>query len=268
MSAAAIEIDGLSVTRGGRTILAVERLAVDAGEVLGVLGPNGAGKTTLLKCATGMIRPSSGSIRVLGHPVGRLGPIGLARLRRRVALLAQILAPGGEMPLTLREVVSIGRTGRAGLLRPLSRHDWRLVDQWIEHLGLRELARQPYGLLSGGEQRKALLAMAMVQEPEILLLDEPTANLDAYWREQIVATLGDLHRKGNLTIVLVCHDLETLPAGTHRVLVLRAGRVVAQGTGAEVLTHERIEDLYGPGLTVLRREGRWLLAPHGAGGCR
>lgn len=268
MSSHAIEIDDLSVVRGGRTILAVGRLTVDAGEILAVLGPNGAGKTTLLKCLTGMVRPSSGSVRVLGQPVEQLRSVALARLRRRVACLAQVLAPGSEMPLTLREVVAIGRTGRAGLLRPLRREDWRRVDQWIGRLGLDSLAQEPYGVLSGGEQRKALLAMAMVQEPEILLLDEPTANLDAFWREQIVATLDELHRETGLTIVLVCHDLETLPGGTRRVLVLRAGRVIAHGQGDEVLTHDRIAELYGPGLTVLRREGRYLLAPHSQGAPR
>jgi ABC-type cobalamin/Fe3+-siderophores transport system ATPase subunit len=268
MSDAVIEIDRLSVVRGGRTIVSVERLAVGRGEVLAVLGPNGAGKSTLLKCCTGAVRPSSGTVHVLGLPVHRLRGPALTRLRRRVACLAQLLPLGGEMPLTLREVVAIGRTGRAGLLRPLARTDWRLIDEWIERLGLGGHARQSYGVLSGGEQRKALLAMAMVQQPEILLLDEPAANLDAYWREQIVTTLEDLHREGNLTIVLVCHDLETLPAGTRRVVILREGQIAACGGPEDVITHERIQDLYGPGLTVLQCEGRYLLAPHSRGGPR
>jgi ABC-type cobalamin/Fe3+-siderophores transport system ATPase subunit len=261
MTAPAIEIDDVTVVRERRAILAVERLRVEAGEVVGVLGPNGAGKSTLLKCLVGMIRPRSGSVRVLGEPVDRLGWTALTRLRRRVAYVAQILAPGGEMPLTLREVAAIGRAGRAGLLRPLRRDDWRLVDAWIERLGLGPLAGQPYSLLSGGEQRKALLAAAMVQQPELLLLDEPTANLDAYWREQIVAALEDLHGEGDLTILLVCHDLEALPPSTGRVVVLDAGRVAAHGGRAEVLTQPRIEALYGPGLAVLHRDGRSVLVP-------
>jgi len=266
MSRTVIEIDRLRVVRGRRTILAVDRLDVAGGEVLAVLGPNGAGKSTLLKCCTGTVRPSSGTVRVLGEAVARLGGVALTGLRRRVAYLAQLLAPGSEMPLVVREVVAIGRTGRAGLFRPLWADDWRLVDRWIERLGLESLARQPYSVLSGGEQRKALLAMAMVQEPEILLLDEPAANLDAYWREQIVTKLEELRRECRLTIVLVCHDLETLPAGVGHVLVLRDGLAVAQGPPAEVLTQERIEQLYGPGLAVLPREGRWLLAPCTRGG--
>ncbi len=265
MTAAAIEIQGLRVVHGDRCVVALDQFSVDAGEALTILGPNGAGKSTLLKCCVGMSRIAAGSVRVLDQPVHRLGAVALTRLRRRVAYLAQLLAPGSELPLTLREVVAIGRTGRKGLLRPLGRPDWLLVDQWIERLGLGCVARQLYGVLSGGEQRKALLAMAMVQQPELLLLDEPTANLDVFWREQIVRTLDDLHRETKLTIVLVCHDLEAIPSCARHVLVLREGRAIAQGTTAEVLQQQLIEDLYGRGLTVLRQGSRYLLAPQSPG---
>lgn len=256
-----IELESVRVVRGRRELLAIDRMAVAEGSVLAVLGPNGAGKSTLLKCLVGAIRPAAGAVRVLGRDVGRLGGASLARLRRRVGYLAQLLAPESEMPLTVREVVAVGRTGRAGLFRPLTSRDWQLVDGWIARLGLAGLARQPYRVLSGGEQRKALLAMAMVQEPEILLLDEPTANLDAYWREQIVAAMSDLRRERRLTIVLVCHDLETIPPCAAQAVVLQRGRVVAQGACEDVLTQDRIASLYGPGLTMLRQGRRYVLAP-------
>jgi len=261
VTALAIEIRGLQVRRERRTILSVDQLQVPSGAVLVILGPNGAGKSTLLHCLTGAVRPPPGSVRILGQDVGRLSTMALTELRRRVAHLAQVLAAGSEMPLLVREVVAIGRTGRAGLARPLTRHDWSLVDSWIERLGLQRVAGQSYSALSGGEQRKALLAMAMVQEPEILLLDEPTANLDAYWREQMVATLETLHRTQQLTILLVCHDLEAIPAATRHVLVLRDGRVVAHGPCREVLTQDCIENLYGRGLSVLQHGSRYVLVP-------
>lgn len=261
MNAPVIEIDTLTVQRDHRVILSVAHLEVQAGEVLVVLGPNGAGKSTLLKSLVGTVRVAPGCVRVLGQDVGALPAVALTHLRRRVAYLAQTLAPGSEMPLTLREVVSIGRTGRVGLLRPLGRTDWQLVDHWIERLGLQRIAGQPYAALSGGEQRKALLAMAMVQQPEILLLDEPTANLDAYWREQIVRTLADLHRACALTIMLVCHDLEAIPDSADRVLILRDGQVLAHGHCEAVLTQEHIEYLYGRGLSVWHHGGRYLLVP-------
>ncbi len=261
MTSPAIEITNLHIERDRRTILSVPHWTVARGEACVILGPNGAGKSTLLKCLVGAIRAQAGSIRVLGDDVSAVRVTARARLRRRVAYLPQLLAPGNEMPLTLREVVAIGRTGLAGLLQPLRRHDWQLVDTWIERLGLAQLARQSYSALSGGEQRKALLAMTMVQEPEILLLDEPTANLDAYWREQMVATLTALHREQSLTIVLVCHDLEAIGETTDQVMVLNRGAVVTCGRCLDVLTRPCIELLYGKGLGILHEQGRFALVP-------
>ncbi|MBM4091565.1 MAG: ABC transporter ATP-binding protein [Planctomycetes bacterium] len=266
MTTAAIDIEGLRVVHGDRSLISLDRLTVAAGQAWTILGPNGAGKSTLVKCCVGLVRAVAGDIRVLDEPVHRLRSVALTQLRRRVAYLAQVLAPGSEMPLTAREVVAIGRTGRAGLCRPLRRADWHLVDHWIDRLGLAHVARRLYAVLSGGEQRKTLLAMAMVQQPELLLLDEPTANLDAYWREQIVQTLDQLHQETGLTIMLVCHDLEAIPCCARHVLVLREGRMLAQGPVGEVLQPELIERLYGTGLTVVRRGSRYLLAPRTQGG--
>ena len=219
------------------------------------MGPNGSGKTTLLKCCLGLVRPSGGEVRVLGESVAGLRWAGLSRLRCRVGYVPQTLAARSEMPLTVREVVATGRTGIAGLFRRLGREDWRIVDEWLERLGLSSLAGQAYGQLSGGEQRKTLIATAMVQQPEMLLLDEPTANLDLFWREQIVATLESLYARTRLTILLVCHELEVIPACSRRLLLLQSGRASAEGSPEEVLTGERIASLYGGGLRVVHERG-------------
>lgn len=266
MAAPPLEIHDMTVAYHRKPVLWDIDLVVPEGTLVGIVGPNGAGKSTLVKCCVGLVRAVAGDIRVLDEPVHRLRSVALTQLRRRVAYLAQVLAPGSEMPLTAREVVAIGRTGRAGLCRPLRRADWHLVDHWIDRLGLAHVARRLYAVLSGGEQRKTLLAMAMVQQPELLLLDEPTANLDAYWREQIVQTLDQLHQETGLTIMLVCHDLEAIPCCARHVLVLREGRMLAQGPVGEVLQPELIERLYGTGLTVVRRGSRYLLAPRTQGG--
>ena len=163
------------------------------------------------------------------------------------------------MPLTVREVVAIGRTGIAGLLRPLRLADWQIVDEWIERLGLTPLTGQGFGEISGGEQRKTLVARAMVQQPELLLLDEPTANLDLGWRERIVQVIEELYRTMRLTVVLVCHELEVLPACCGRVIVLNEGLTIADGPPDEVLSTTMIESLYGPGLGVVRSAGRWAV---------
>jgi len=263
VSSLAVDIAGLECRAGGRRTLWIEQLQVGGGEVFSILGPNGAGKSTLLKCCLGFVRPRRGHIEVLGQPVAELRGAALCRLRRRLGYVPQVLTARGEMPLSVREVVATGRTGIAGLFRRLNREDWHIVDHWLERLGLGPLRDSSYGELSGGEQRKTLIATAMVQEPEILLLDEPTANLDLYWREQIVAVLGQLHEEHGLTILLVCHELEVIPRCCHRLLVLDRGRPVASGRPEDVLTAERIEGLYGQGLRVVHADGRHAVIPAG-----
>jgi ABC-type cobalamin/Fe3+-siderophores transport system ATPase subunit len=257
----AIHLEGLSVPAGRREILDIPRLDIGLGELVGLLGPNGAGKSTLLRCLLGMQKQVHGTVSVLGLDLRGLGSGGLAELRRRIGYVPQMLPAQSEMPLTVREVVAIGRTGIAGLLRPLRREDWKIVDEWIDRLGLTSLAGRGFGEISGGEQRKTLIARAMVQQPELLLLDEPTANLDLGWRERIVQTIEELYRSMRLTVMLVCHELEVLPACCGRVVVLNDGRLVVDGRTEEVLSTERIASLYGPGLGVIRSAGRWAVVP-------
>lgn len=263
MTLPAIDIRDLSVHAGHKTLLSIETLSVARGEFIGVLGPNGAGKTTLLRTCLGNHRHAQGHIELLGEQFASVGWLRLARLRRRIGYVPQLLPVRSEMPLTVREVVAIGRTGAAGLFRRLSRRDWQIIDTWLERLGLAVLAGQGYGEISGGEQRKTLIARAMVQEPEMLLLDEPTANLDLGWRERIVETVETLYRTLGLTVLLVCHELEVLPPSCHRVAVLRDGRLVADGRPEELLIDDLLTAMYGPGLSVVSRAGRFAVVPGG-----
>ena len=264
MNGRALELRGLSVRAARREILHLDALSVGRGELVGLLGPNGAGKSTLLRCLLGLQSRARGRIEVLGQSIFGLEPGALARLRRRIGYVPQLLPSTSEMPLTVREVVAIGRTCLAGLLRPLRREDWRIVDEWVERLGLGPLAGRGFGEISGGEQRKTLIARAMVQRPELLLLDEPTANLDLGWRERMVTLIGDLYVSEGLTVLLVCHELEVLPAGCGRVIVLDGGRAVGDGPPEEILSTELIHSLYGPGLHLARAGARWAVTPEGA----
>jgi len=260
MSDVVIDLRNVRVCASRRTILAVDALTVSRGEFLAVIGPNGAGKSTLLRVLVGMER-AAGTVGVLDVRVGEAGAAGLARLRRRVGYVPQALAERSELPLTLREIVAIGRTGIAGLGRPLGRDDWRRVDAWIDRLGLGPHARAAYADLSGGEQRKGLIAKAMVQEPDVLLLDEPTANLDLAWRERLVETLETLFREVRLTVMLVCHELEAIPTCCSRLVLLEDGRVTADGPPEAVLIAPRLARLYGADLEVLHRRGRFTVVP-------
>jgi len=135
MSGPIVEIRALDVRLGGRDILRVDHLAIRGGEVVVILGPNGAGKSTLVKCLLGFVRPISGAIHVLGQSLTPRAGVSLSLLRRRIGYVPQVLAAHSETPLTVREVVAIGRTGIAGLFRRLTRRDWEVIDTWLERLG-------------------------------------------------------------------------------------------------------------------------------------
>ena len=157
-----------------------------------------------------------------------------------------------------------GPAGIAGLFRRLGMQDWDIVDEWLERLGLSDLANRGYGEISGGQQRKTLIARAMVQRPELLLLDEPTANLDLGWRERIVRIIQELYEESaGLAVLLVCHELEVLPTCCGRVVVLESGRIVAEGPPQQVLSDRRIRALYGQGLAVIHQAGRYAVVPAG-----
>ncbi len=264
MTSPAVEIRRLAVHRGGRCLLDVEHAQLDQGNVVGLMGPNGAGKTTLLRACLGLIVPTGGEIVVLGESVPFLRLSALARLRRRIGFVPQMPPVRSEIPITVREVVVIGRTAHRGLFHRLSGDDWDLADQWIDRLGLSPLADRAFGQISGGEQRKTIIARAMAQEPELLLFDEPTANLDLGWRERIVALIQSLHEQTKISVVLVCHELEVLPPCCRQVVLLEAGRVTAAGPPETVFTTERVRRLYGANLRTVHQDGRHATLPGGA----
>ncbi|HTS18987.1 MAG TPA: metal ABC transporter ATP-binding protein [Verrucomicrobiae bacterium] len=261
MSGPAVEINKLVVHAARRCVLDLDQLQIPAAEITAIMGLNGAGKTTLLRTCLGFVTPTRGKVRVLDCNLSQLRGGLLARLRRRVGYVPQLLPAHSDLPLTVREIVAIGRTGRAGLFRPFTKVDWRTVDEWIERLGLTLLSGRSFGEISGGEQRKTILARAMAQQPELLLLDEPTANLDLGWRERIVAIVQRLHAETGITIVLVCHELEVLPPACRRVVLLDRGRVLAAGAPEDVFTTQRVRSLYGAGLRVTHEGGRHAVLP-------
>lgn len=263
MIPAALEIRSLVVHAAGRCLLDIEYVRAEGGSVVALMGPNGAGKTSLLRACLGLATPTRGEVKVLGEDVRSLRAAALARLRSRIGYVPQLLPARSELPLTVREVVAIGRTARAGLLHPLSRQDWQTVDRWIEQLGLASLADRAFSQISGGEQRKTIIARAMAQEPELLLLDEPTANLDLGWRERIVETVQTLYAQTRISVILVCHELEVLPPSCRQVILLEAGRVAATGPAEAVFTTESVSRLYGATFRAIHQGGRHAVLPGG-----
>jgi iron complex transport system ATP-binding protein len=235
MIGGSLSVSGVRVRRCGRSILDIDRLDIFSGSFVGVLGPNGAGKTTLLQVFTGLIRPGRGCVVVGGEDLSQLSSWHKCRLRRRIGYIPQATQYNADLPFTLREVVAMGRTSVRPMLVPLNDEDRGIVDDWIEKVGLSDRRDQTFRSLSGGQQQKVLIARAMAQNPDILLLDEPCANLDFIWRQRISEMIDDLYRRTQVTVVMVSHETTVFPPACDRLIVLSRGRVVADGTPHDIL---------------------------------
>jgi ABC-type cobalamin/Fe3+-siderophores transport system ATPase subunit len=256
MSTGHLHLSNIEVRRGGRSILSVQNLQIRRGEFVGVIGTNGAGKTTLLNVCCGLIRPNSGMVRLCERELTKLNGWQKANLRRRIAYTPQGTEYNAELPFTLREIVAMGRAATRGLFHRLNKTDYDLVDDWIERLGLSERQRQVFRSLSGGEQQKTLIARAMVQDPQMLLLDEPCANLDFNWKYRLTEIIERLYREKRMTILMVSHETDLLPPSCSRTVLLHEGRILADGQTREVLRSEAFARAYQCEIDVVDAAGR------------
>jgi zinc transport system ATP-binding protein len=226
----------------------LDRVSLEIGrrDFLAIVGPNGGGKTTLLKVLLGLLTPQSG--RVERHPT-RAAALGY---------VPQFATFDRDFPLRVADVVAMGRLGLRGPLRRYGAADRAAVASALHRLGLAPLAGAPIGELSGGQLQRALLARALAGEPEVLLLDEPLASVDAEFREVLVETLADLHRR--LPIVVVTHDLTPF-AGVVRQIACMNRRLHYHPEGK--LTPEMLEEVYGcPVELITHGVPHRVLAPH------
>ncbi len=239
-----------------RTILQIDRLEIPRGDFVGVIGTNGAGKTTLLKICAGLIRPDSGSVTLDNNDLTRLSAWRKCALRRHIGYIPQSAEYNADLPFTVREVVSMGRTSVRPLLARLNAQDRAIVDRWLETLGLSTRRDQTFRSLSGGEQQKVLIARAMAQDPQILMLDEPCASLDFHWRHQISEIVERLHRDTGVTVLMVSHDTAVLPPTCRRVVLLGEGCLLGDGTPEAILAPEILGLAYRGDLIAATFGGR------------
>ncbi len=256
MSAGSLDLSDVRVRRSGRTILQIERLEIPAGTFVGILGANGAGKSTLLKVCAGLIKPTGGSVHIDDCDLTTQGPWRKCHLRKRIGYIPQSAEYNAELPFTVREVVAMGRTSLRPLLTRLKREDYEIVDHWIDRLGLSARRDQTFRSLSGGEQQKVLIARAMSQDPEILMLDEPCANLDFNWKHQISEVVESLFRQSDVTVLMVSHETGVLPPACERIVLLAEGRLVADGPAGEVLAPTSLQRAYEGAFETLLKGGR------------
>jgi len=239
-----------------RDVLRGVDLSIAAGELVALIGTNGSGKTTLLRLFAGTLRPDAGELVLFGREAGRWSRMELAR---RVAVLPQSL----ELPTGFRvgELVTMGRLPHSRSLFGATRQDEEAVERALRDADARDLASRYAEELSGGERQRVLVAMALAQEPQLLLLDEPTLHLDLAHQLNLLETIGRLRRERGIAVIAVLHDL-TLAAAAPRVAVLDSGRVVADGPPDGVLSEELVRRVFGVAVEALRdSQGRRRLVP-------
>ena len=232
------------VKRGGRLVLDIDDLDIPGGAFVGVIGVNGAGKSTFLKVCCGLLPPDRGKVHFGDCDLTALHPWRKTNLRKRLGYIPQAAEYNADLPFTLREVVAMGRDGVKPLAARRTRQDDELIDFWIDKLGLTDRRNQTLRSLSGGEQQKALIARAMSQEPALLMLDEPGANLDFHWKRQITDIIDRLHQHTGITVILVSHETNLLPASCRRIILLHEGKVLADDTTENVFASEALERAY------------------------
>jgi iron complex transport system ATP-binding protein len=220
-------------------------VALAQGEVLALLGPNGGGKTTLLKTLLGILPPRAGEVAIGGRALGR---ISLRERARLIAYVPQVHVP--SFAFTVESVVLMGRTAHGSLFSPPSARDRAVAAGALERFGIAQLAQRPYTMISGGERQLALLARALAQEPQFVVLDEPTASLDFGNQGKVMREIRALAQAGH-GVLFTTHDPNHALRAADRAYLLRDGARIAEGAVGAVLTRAQLEELYRAPVEVL-----------------
>lgn len=244
-----LSVRDLCFSYGRESVLKGVSFDVDRPEFVCVLGPNGAGKTTLAKCLDRILRPTSGTVTLDGEDVLSMRQMDLAR---RVAFVPN--RASNTFRTTVSEFVLMGRFPHAQWSN--SDRDLDVADAAMGMMGLHGLAGKDVGEISSGQMQRAMIARGLAQEPELLILDEPTSNLDVRSQMEVMGLLRDLARRRSVAILAVCHDLNVAAAFADRIMMVSDGRVFADGEPAEVITEPNISSVYGVRSRVIDVDGR------------
>lgn len=262
----AVELQNVCLTRQGNEILRGVSLSLPKGKCSALLGPNGCGKTTLTRLLTGHLYPTAGSVEVLGETIGATD---VRKLRAWIGLInpsstSTQVVPVVDPRLNATRAVVTGLLGTAALHpadeKTLPADAFNRARHHLDTVSMAKHLDQPFGTLSTGEQRRVLIARAMIRRPELLILDEPTVGLDIHGREQVLATVDRVLKEPNPpTVLLITHHVEELPPDTAQTFLMRDGVITTAGPPEAVLTPERLSDTFGCKVFVRREDGRWWL---------
>lgn len=249
-----VEIKDLGFAYGEAEVLHDLTMAVGSSEVFAIVGPNAAGKTTLLRCMEHVLAPQRGTIRIDGHDLKSLSA---REVSKRAASVPQSHAPA--FPYTVQDVVLMGRNPHLSAAAQPGPHDVDVARTAMQELGIEAIALRPYTQLSGGQLQLVLIARALAQEAQVLLLDEPTAHLDFRNRHLVLGRIRDLALRRGLTVIMTVHDPNDAMQYADRVGLVSDGGLVAVGTPAEVLTSGNLERLYCMHIDVLTDGDRHVI---------
>ena len=230
-----LDVEDVTVAYNGQPALCAVTFQVEHGERVAVVGPNGSGKSTLFKAMVGLLPLAGGRVLIHGVPLGHSAD--------RIAYVPQREAVDWRFPVTVADVVMMGRYGRLGWLKRPSGVDRAVVQRCLEQMGMAHLGSRPIRELSGGQQQRVFLARALAEEPHILLMDEPFSGVDIATQETTMALLDQL-RVQHITVLFATHDLNLAATRFDQVLLLNR-RLVAYGTPAEVFTPQSLREAFG-----------------------
>jgi len=237
-----IQLDNIDTIYEGEKIPVIHdiNLIIKKNDFVAIIGPNGAGKTTLLETINGILPYTAGKGSVLRKEITKHKN----NIRKHTGYVIQNFEIDPHAPFLCKDIVMSGRSGKIGLFRFPSKKDWDIVWKSMGLVGMIDYANRAVGKLSGGEFQKILLARALAQEPELLLLDEPFSNLDFSARNQIEILLNRIHERYNTTILMVSHDLTFLPNQCNRVIVMDKGSIIMDETKNNVLESDIVESIF------------------------
>ena len=244
-----LEVKELCGGYGAKLVLDGIGFEVEPGSVVSLLGANGCGKSTLLKMIGRILSPKSGSILLDGKAIRQFDT---AELARKMAILPQLHHAPGD--LTVAELVSCGRFPHKKGMPGLSQHDREMIEDALKMTRMDSMRDRPLGTLSGGERQRAWIAMTLAQEPELLLLDEPTTFLDICCQFEIAELIRTLNRERGITVLMILHDLNLAAGCSDRLIMLKDRRIYCSGTPADVLTRENLRAVFGIESKIIQTE--------------
>jgi len=249
----AVKLEQAAAGYGRQIVLQGINLQVEPGEFIGVIGPNGAGKSTLLTLINGLATPCKGTVRINQQVLTKQNR---RELCKKIAYVPQSTWVDNRLPLLVKEVVLMGVYGKLGLGRYPGAKERDLAEEMMGLVGINSLQEKPIGQLSGGERQKVAIARALVQEPEILLLDEPTASLD--WRagQEILDLIYRIQQRFKLTTFLVTHEINQLPHWCSKMVLVKKGQIVGVGKTEELFHQHILSELYGIPLKIIHDQGQ------------